>query len=89
MAAIGKIRSWGPVLVGAIALALFAFIAEEAVRSCETTRNDQRQQVGQVLGEKVSVQDFQKLLDEYQEVIKMQQGQENLNEQQLNQVKDA
>lgn len=89
MAAIGKIRSWGPVLVGAIALALFAFIAEEAVRSCETTRNDQAQQVGQVLGEKVSVQDFQKLLDEYQEVIKMQQGQDNLNEQQLNQVKDA
>ena len=89
MAAIGKIRSWGPVLVGAIALALFAFIAEEAVRSCESTRNDQRQQVGQVLGEKVSVQDFQKLVDEYQEVIKMQQGQDNLNEQQLNQVKDA
>ncbi|MBR1468606.1 MAG: SurA N-terminal domain-containing protein [Prevotella sp.] len=89
MAAIGKIRSWGPVLVGAIALALFAFIAEEAVRSCESTRNDQRQQVGQVLGEKVSVQDFQTLVDEYQEVIKMQQGQDNLNEQQLNQVKDA
>lgn len=88
MAAIGKIRSWGPVLVSVIALALFAFIAEEAVRSCESTRNDQRQQVGQVLGEKINVQDFQKLVDEYQEVIKMQQGQENLNDQQLNQVKD-
>ena len=89
MAAIGKIRSWGPVLVSVIALALFAFIAEEAVRSCESTRNDQRQQVGQVLGEKVSVQDFQKLVDEYQEVIKMQQGQDNLTEQQLNNAKDA
>ncbi|MBQ9636963.1 MAG: SurA N-terminal domain-containing protein [Prevotella sp.] len=88
MAAIGKIRSWGPVLVSVIALALFAFIAEEAVRSCESTRNDQRQQVGQVLGEKINVQDFQKLVDEYQEVIKMQQGQDNLNDQQLNQVKD-
>ena len=32
--------------------------------------------------------DFQKLVDEYTEVIKMQQGQENLNEDQLNQVKD-
>lgn len=89
MAAIGKIRSWGPVLVGVIALALFAFIAEEAVRSCESSRNDQRQQVGQVLGEKISVQDFQKLVDEYSEVMKMQQGTDNLNEQQLNQVKDA
>ena len=89
MAAIGKIRSWGPLLVGVIALALFAFIAEEAVRSCESSRNDQRQQVGQVLGEKISVQDFQKLVDEYSEVMKMQQGTDNLNEQQLNQVKDA
>lgn len=89
MAAIGKIRSWGPVLVSVIALALFAFIAEEAVRSCESSRNDQRQQVGSVLGEKINVQEFQKLVDEYQEVIKMQQGQDNLSEEQLNQVKDA
>ena len=76
-------------LVSVIALALFAFIAEEAVRSCESSRNDQRQQVGSVLGEKINVQEFQKLVDEYQEVIKMQQGQDNLSEEQLNQVKDA
>ena len=88
MAAIGKIRSWGPALVSVIALALFAFIAEELFRSCESTRNDQRQQVGEVLGEKINVQDFQKLVDEYTEVIKMQQGQEQLNEAQMNQVKD-
>lgn len=88
MAAIGKIRSWGPVLVSVIALALFAFIAEEAFRSCESTRNNQRQQVGEVLGEKINVQDFQKLVDEYTEVIKMQQGTEQLNEDQMNQVKD-
>ena len=88
MAAIGKIRSWGPVLVSVIALALFAFIAEELFRSCESTRNDQRQQIGQVMGEKVNVQDFQKLVDEYTEVIKMQQGNDQLNEDQLNQVKD-
>ena len=89
MAALGKIRSKGLILICIIGLGLFAFIAEEAVRSCESTRNDQRQQVGEVLGKKISVQDFQKLMDEYQEVIKLQQGQENLNEQQLNQVKDA
>ena len=69
-------------------MGLFAFIAEEAFRSCESSSNDARQQVGEVLGEKISVTDFQKLVDEYTEVIKMQQGQENLNEDQLNQVKD-
>ena len=88
MAAIGKIRSWGPVLATVIGLALFAFIAEEMFRSCEATSNERRQQVGEVLGKKISVQDFQSLVDEYQEVIKMTQGRYNLSEEELNQVKD-
>lgn len=88
MAALGKIRTRGMILISIIGLGLFAFIAEEGFRSCEASRNDQRQQVGKVLGEKVNVQDFQKLIDEYTEVIKMQQGVDNLNEMQMNQVKD-
>ena len=88
MAAIGKIRSWGPVLVTVIGLALFAFIAEELVRSCDSTRNQERQQIGKVLGKKIDVQEFQKLVDEYTDVVKMSQGRDNLNEQELNQVKD-
>ena len=88
MAAIGKIRSWGPVLASVIGLALFAFIAEEMFRSCEATSNERRQQVGEVLGKKISVQEFQTLVDEYQEVIKMTQGRDNLSEEELNQVKD-
>ena len=88
MAALGKIRSKGVLLICIISLGLFAFIAEEAFRSCESSSNEHRQQVGEVLGEKINVTDFQKMVDEYTEVIKMQQGQENLNEDQLNQVKD-
>ena len=88
MAALGTIRGKGPLLIGIIGFGLFAFIAEEAFRSCEATQNDKRQQVGEVLGEKISVQDFQKLVDEYSEVVKMQQGTQSLNEEQLNQVKD-
>ena len=88
MAALGKIRSKGALLIGIISLGLFAFIAEEMFRSCESTTNDRRQQVGEVLGEKINVQDFQKLVDEYSEVIKMQQGTDNLNDAQLSQVKD-
>jgi len=88
MAAIGKIRSWGPVLATVIGLALFAFIAEEMFRSCEATNNERRQQVGEVLGKKISVQEFQSMVDEYQDVIKMTQGRDNLSEEELNQVKD-
>ena len=88
MAALGKIRKRGVTLVIVIGLGLFAFIAEEAFRSCEATKNQQRQQVGEVLGNKINVQEFQALVDEYQEVIKMTQGRDNLTEEELNQVKD-
>ena len=88
MAALGKIRKRGVTLVIIVGLGLFAFIAEEAFRSCEATKNQQRQQVGEVLGNKINVQDFQTLVDEYQEVIKMTQGRDNLSEEELNQVKD-
>lgn len=75
-------------LICIIGAALFAFIAEELFRSCEATSNQRRQQVGEVLGKKISVQEFQALVDEYQEVIKMTQGRDNLSDDELNQVKD-
>ena len=88
MAAIGKIRSWGPALITVIGLALFAFIAEELFRSCDSLKNQERQRVGEVLGKKIDVQEFQKLVDEYTDVLKMTQGRENLTDAELNQVKD-
>lgn len=89
MAALGKIRSKGVILICILGFALFAFIAEELFRSCESSRNESRQQVGEVLGDKVNVQDFQKLVDEYTNVIKMTQGRDNLTDDDLNQVKDV
>lgn len=88
MAVLGKIRSRGIILICIIGLGLFAFIAEDGFRMLENLWGDRSQQVGEVLGEKINVQEFQKLVDEYTEVIKMQQGQENLNDEQLNQVRD-
>ena len=88
MAALGQIRKKGAFLVIVIGLALFAFVAEEAFRSCETTRNQSRQQVAEINGKKISVQDFQALVDEYSEVIKMSQGVENISDAQLTAVKD-
>ena len=88
MAVLGKIRSKGVLLVSIIGLGLFAFIAEEAVRSCESTKNNERQQIAEVLGEKITYQEFQEMVDQYSDVIKMTQGKENLNEDELNQVRD-
>lgn len=88
MAALGKIRSHGALLVGVIGAALLAFIAEEAFRSCDASKNESRQQIGSVYGEKVNMQDYQKLVDEFTNVIKITQGRENLTDDELNQVKD-
>ena len=88
MAAIGKIRSWGPILVAVIGLALFAFIAGDLAKSCESMKNQDRSQIGEVLGKKIDYQEYQKLFDEYQDVIKMTQGRDNLTDAESNQVKD-
>ena len=88
MAALGKIRKRGVALVCIIGLGLFAFIAEEAFRSCEATKNQQRQQIGEVLGNKINVQEFQALVDEYQDVLKMTQYRDNFTEEELNSIKD-
>ena len=88
MAALGKIRSKGILLVSIIGLGLFAFIAEEAFRSCEASKNNERQQIGVVLGEKMTYEEFQKLVDEYSDVIKMMQGKENFTEDELNSLRD-
>ncbi len=87
MAALGKIRSRGTILIGIIGLGLFAFIAEEGFRSCNASRNNERQQIGEVLGNKINYEDFTKLVDEAQEAMKVM-GQENLNDEQMNQLRD-
>ena len=88
MAALGKIRSKGGILVGAIGLALFAFLAGDAARSCDGIKGEARQQIGEILGKKISVQDYQKLIDEYQSAIKFTMQRDNLTNQELNQVMD-
>ena len=88
MAALGKIRSKGAILVGAISFALLAFLAGDAARSCEGMKGESRQQIGKILGENISVQEYQKLIDEYQSAIKFTMQRDNLSEQELNQVKD-
>lgn len=86
MAALQKIRSRGALLILVIGFALFAFIAEEFFRSLETTKNVNKQQVGEVYGEKLSVQEYQSLVEEASEIYKMQYG--TLNDVMQDQVRD-
>lgn len=88
MAVLGKIRSKGMTLVAVIGLALLAFLAEEAFRSCNGIKGEARQQIGEIAGKKISAQDFQKLTEEYQSAIKFTMQRDNLTEDEMNQVKD-
>lgn len=86
MATLQTIRSKGPLLVIVIGIALFAFIAGDAWKIFQPHQG--RQDVGEINGEKISAQDYQKLVDEYTEVIKLTNGLTSLNETQLASVKD-
>ena len=88
MATLQKIRSKGALLILVVGLALFAFIAEEAVRSLSTSRNESRQRIGEVYGESLSIQEFNELVDEYTDVVKFTSGLENLTEEQSQSVRD-
>jgi peptidyl-prolyl cis-trans isomerase D len=86
MATLQKIRSKGPLLVVAIGLGLFGFIAGDAFRAIQP--HTQKQDVGEVNGKTLTAQDYQKMVDEYTEVIKLTQGVNALTDDQLTQVKD-
>ncbi len=86
MATLQKIRSKGPLLVIVIGLALFAFIAGDAWKVFQPHQG--KQDVGEVNGEVLSAQDYQKMVDELSEVIKLTNGLNSLTEDQLNNVKD-
>ena len=86
MATLQSIRSKGPLLVIVIGLALFAFIAGDAWKVLQPHQG--RQDVGEVNGEKLSAQEYQQLVDEFSEVIKLTNGLNSLTEDQLTNVKD-
>ncbi len=86
MATLQTIRSKGPLLVLVIGLALFAFIAGDAWKVLQPHQG--KQEVGEINGKSISAQDYQKMVDEYSEVIKMTQGINTLNDDQLTQIKD-
>ena len=86
MATLQTIRSKGPLLVIVIGLALFAFIAGDAWKILQPHQG--KQDAGEVNGNTLSAQDYQKMVDEFSEVIKLTNGLNSLSEDQLTNIKD-
>ena len=87
MAAIGKIRSWGTVLVIILGVVLLFFIAEPFGDFIRSRSAASGRVVGKVLGDKLDIQEYQTLVDEYQELLKLQ-GRDDLDENDLNNLRD-
>ncbi|MBR4925640.1 MAG: SurA N-terminal domain-containing protein [Prevotella sp.] len=87
MAAIGKIRSWGPVLIIVIGLGLFAFIAEDWSKIVDALFG-RRNEVGTVLGKSVDINDFNEKVNEFTEYVKIARGMDNLTDEQTSALRD-
>ena len=88
MATLQKIRNRGKILIFTVGLALFAFIAEEFVRSLSYTQTERHQRVGKIYGDKINVQDFNAQVEEYTDVVKFTQGVNTLSDDQLSMMRD-
>jgi peptidyl-prolyl cis-trans isomerase D len=71
----------GKILAIVIGLALFAFIIGEVLRSGSSFFHSDRNELGEVAGEKVAYDEFSKRLEQNTNQFKQQSGQSNLNAQ--------
>lgn len=88
MAAIQTIRKWGVALLIVIGLGLFAFIAEDFFRVFDILFGSDKRHVGQVYSNKLGINEYQSMIEEYTEAIKFTRGQTSLNDAEQNQLKD-
>ena len=88
MAALQKIRSKGVLLVTIIAVALFLFVAGDLFRGLESLFQKSSQQVGEVDGKSISIQEYQKLVDDMQTYYEIAQQKSSFSEDELNRIKD-
>lgn len=85
MAVLNTIRSWTWGLIIFIGFALFAFVAGDAWKAISPHT---QQSAGVIDGHKLSAQEYQKLVEEYTDVVKFSTGNNSLTEAQNNQIKD-
>ena len=88
MAAIQTIRKWGVALLVVIGLGLFAFIAEDFFRVFDVLFGSDKRHVGQVYSNKLGINEYQSMIEEYTEAIKFTRGQSALSDAEQNQIKD-
>lgn len=86
MATLGKIRKHGVLLLVVVGIALLAFIIGDGVKAIGPSKNIRN--VGEVNGDKISVEEYQKAINEYEEVVRFARGSNTISEAEVAQIKD-
>ncbi|MDR2791404.1 MAG: SurA N-terminal domain-containing protein [Tannerellaceae bacterium] len=89
MATLEKIRSRAGLLVGVVGLALFAFIIGDFLNSGSSFFRQSQEKVAVVNGETITIQDYQKRIDEMTEMYKLQSGNSSLSEDISVQIRES
>jgi hypothetical protein len=86
MATLGKIRKHGWLLLVVIGIALLAFIVGDGIKALGPSKNIRN--VGEINGDKISVEEYQKAVNEYEEVVRFARGNNTITEAEIAQIKD-
>jgi len=78
----------GKIVAITIGVSLFAFIATEVITSGKSFLRGSGNELGEVNGEKISTEDFNKRVDQQTTQYKQQTGQSNLNAQFMGMIQD-
>ena len=89
MAILGKIRSRGVLLMIVVGLALFAFIIGDFLTQGSTYFNKERETVAEIAGDKINISEYSAMIDQMQEVYKIETGQSELNEETTSQLRNS
>lgn len=89
MAILGKIRSRGVLLMIVVGLALFAFIIGDFLTQGSTYFNKSREVVAEIAGDKININEYSAMIDQMQEVYKIETGQSELNEETTSQLRNS
>lgn len=86
--AIQKIRSYGPLLIGVVGIALFAFIAEELVRALSSTHNPETEAVGEIYDNDITFKEFNDAYNAYETYMKFAWQKNNFSEEETAHMHD-
>lgn len=89
MAALQNIRKHSIVLLIAIGVALFAFIIGDFLTSGSTLFQQSQENIASINGKKLNFREYERRIQEMEDVYKIQTGQSSLDEELVNQIRES